>query len=39
LIPVKNYERDLQDIPKEVKESLDIVGVSRVEEVLKEILI
>ncbi len=39
LIPVKNYERDLEDIPKEVKDSLEIIGVSRVEEVLKEILI
>jgi ATP-dependent Lon protease len=39
LIPAKNYERDLNDIPKEVKESLEIVGVTRVEEVLKEILI
>ena len=39
LIPVKNYERDLEDIPKEVKESLEIIGVSRVEEVLKEILV
>ncbi len=39
LIPLKNYERDLDDIPKEVKESLEIVGVSRVEEVLKEVLL
>jgi len=39
LIPAKNYERDLNDIPKEVKESLEIVGVTRVEEVLEEILI
>jgi ATP-dependent Lon protease len=39
LIPEKNYERDLDDIPKEVKESLEIVGVKRVEEVLKQILI
>jgi ATP-dependent Lon protease len=39
LIPVKNYERDIEDIPKEVRDSLDIVGVSRVEEVLKEVLI
>ncbi len=39
LIPAKNYERDLDDIPKEVKDSLDIVGVTRVEEVLKQILI
>lgn len=39
LIPSKNYERDLDDIPKEVKDSLEIIGVSRVEEVLKHILV
>ena len=39
LIPDKNYERDLEDIPKEVKDSLEIIGVSRVEEVLKQVLI
>ncbi|WP_455757610.1 endopeptidase La [Sulfurimonas sp.] len=39
LIPEKNYERDLEDIPKEVKDSLEIIGVTRVEEVLKQILI
>ena len=39
LIPAKNYERDIDDIPKEVRESLDIVGVTRVEEVLKQVLI
>ncbi len=39
LIPAKNYERDLEDIPKEVRESLEIVGVTRVEEVLKQVLI
>nr|WP_321267712.1 endopeptidase La [uncultured Sulfurimonas sp.] len=39
LIPSKNYERDLEDIPKEVKDSLEIVSVSRVEEVLKHILV
>jgi ATP-dependent Lon protease len=39
LIPAKNYERDLEDIPKEVKDSLEIVGVSRVEEVLKHVLV
>lgn len=39
LIPSKNYERDLEDIPKEVKDSLEIIGVSRVEEVLKHILV
>ena len=39
LIPAKNYERDLEDIPKEVREALEIVGVTRVEEVLKQVLI
>ena len=39
LIPVKNYERDLDDIPDEVKENIRIIGVSNVEEVLKEALI
>jgi ATP-dependent Lon protease len=39
LIPQKNYERDLNDIPDEVKASLEIVGVSRIEEVLSRLLI
>ncbi|MBA3025148.1 MAG: endopeptidase La [Sulfurimonas sp.] len=39
LIPAKNYERDLDDIPKEVQDSVEIIGVTRVEEVLKQILI
>ncbi len=39
LIPAKNYERDLDDIPKEVRDSVEIVSVSRVEEVLKHILV
>jgi len=39
LIPAKNYERDLEDIPAEVKETVEIVGVSRIEEVLKQVLV
>jgi len=39
LIPQKNYERDLDDIPQEVQDSVEIVGVSRVEEVLKQVLV
>jgi ATP-dependent Lon protease len=39
LIPVKNYERDLDDIPDEVKEGLEIVPVKRIEEVLKEAIV
>jgi len=38
LIPMKNYERDLSDIPDEVKNNIKIIGVSRVEEVLREAL-
>ncbi|MGB3962514.1 MAG: endopeptidase La [Sulfurimonas sp.] len=39
LIPAKNYERDLDDIPKEVQDAVEIIAVSRVEEVLKQILV
>jgi ATP-dependent Lon protease len=39
LIPAKNYERDLEDIPQEVQDAMKIVGVERVEEVLKQILV
>ncbi|MBU1989287.1 endopeptidase La [bacterium] len=39
IIPAKNYERDLEDIPKEVRDAVEIVGVSRVEEVLKMVLV
>jgi len=39
LIPAKNYERDLEDIPQEVQDAMEIVGVKRVEEVLKQVLI
>ena len=39
LIPAKNYERDLDDIPDEVKENIAIIGVSNVESVLKEVLL
>jgi len=39
LIPVKNVERDLEEIPSEVKDNIKIIGVSHVEEVLKEIFI
>jgi len=39
LIPQKNFVRDLDDVPQEVLDSVEIVGVSRVEEVLKQILI
>ncbi len=39
LIPLKNYERDLDEIPKEVKETLEIIPVTRIEEVLEYILV
>jgi ATP-dependent Lon protease len=39
LIPMKNYERDLDDIPNEVKNSIRIIGVSNVDEVLKEVFV
>ncbi|MDR1451438.1 MAG: endopeptidase La [Helicobacteraceae bacterium] len=35
LIPQKNYETDLDEIPDEVKNSLEIVPVSRIEEAIK----
>jgi len=35
LIPKKNYENDLDEMPKEVLDALEIIPVQRVEEVLK----
>jgi ATP-dependent Lon protease len=35
VIPKKNYERDLDELPAEVKDNMQIVPVSRIEEVLK----
>ncbi|MGM0518078.1 MAG: endopeptidase La [Campylobacterota bacterium] len=39
LIPKKNYERDLDEIPDEVKKSLEIKAVNTIEDVLKEALV
>jgi len=39
LIPKKNYENDLKDIPEEVKTKMEIIPVTRVEEVLKHALL
>jgi len=39
LIPQKNYERDLDDIPGEVKKNIKIIGVSNVDDVLKEVFV
>lgn len=39
LIPSKNYERDLTDIPDEVKENMKIIPVDSFDEVLKHSLV
>ena len=39
LIPTKNYERDLEDIPNEVKDAMEIISVDNIREVLDIVLI
>lgn len=39
LIPAKNYERDLEDIPSEVKEHLEIIPIEDIKEVLDIVLL
>ncbi len=39
LIPQKNVERDIEDIPNEVKKNLEIIGVSRIEDVIHRVLL
>jgi len=39
LIPKKNYDRDLDDIPKDVLKNVEIIPVKRIEEVLEYALI
>lgn len=39
LVPVKNYERDLDEIPAEVRENLNIVAVKNIAEVLEKTLL
>ena len=39
LIPRKNFQRDLDDIPTEVKKALEIKPVDTIEDVLKEALV
>ncbi len=39
LIPRKNYQRDLDEIPDEVKEAMEIKAVDTIEDVFKEALI
>ena len=34
LIPTKNYKRDLKDIPDEVKQDIEIIGIDKISEVL-----
>lgn len=38
LIPIKNYKRDLDDIPDEVKQNLEIIPVKNIDEVFKQVL-
>ncbi len=35
LIPLKNYKRDLKEIPKEVLESMEIIPVTTIDEVME----
>ncbi len=39
LIPVKNYKKDLEDIPSEVRKHLEIISVSNIDEVFKHVLV
>ena len=39
LIPAKNFERDMDEIPSEVKEAVQIVPVERIEQVMKHTLV
>ena len=39
LVPRKNFERDLDDIPQEVKDAMEIKAVDVIEDVLKEALV
>jgi len=39
LIPYKNYDRDLEEIPKEVQDAINIVPIHSIEEILKEVLL
>jgi len=39
LIPTKNFKRDLKDIPDEVKENIEIIPISKIEEVLQHGLV
>lgn len=39
IIPLKNYDRDLKDIPQQVKDNMEIIGVEDITEVLKVALV
>lgn len=39
LIPMKNYERDMDEIPEEVISAVDIIPVKTIDDVLKEIFV
>jgi ATP-dependent Lon protease len=39
IVPMKNYKRDLDDIPQVVKENLEIIGVNNIKEVLNIALV
>jgi ATP-dependent Lon protease len=39
LVPEKNYQRDLKDIPSDVKDAIDIISVSNIQDVLKLALV
>ncbi|EAJ3689717.1 endopeptidase La, partial [Campylobacter jejuni] len=39
LIPRKNYERDLKDIPSEVRDNMEIIAVDTFSDVLEYTLI
>ncbi len=38
LVPRKNFDRDLDEIPEEVKSAMEIKAVDTIEDVLKEAL-
>lgn len=39
IIPLKNYDRDLKDIPQQVRDNMEIIGVENITEVLKVALV
>ncbi|MEE3693669.1 endopeptidase La [Campylobacter sp. CLAX-22107-21] len=39
IIPLKNYDQDLKDIPQQVRDNMEIIGVEDITEVLKVALV